>query len=381
MKTIRVVMIIMFLGILAVPILTFNWEENVISEIDNRELMNNPFGENYHSETGDLTQDIETYVQDRIGCRDEMILAYTLLNDKLFDKMVHPTYDYGKDGYVFFKTGQNIRYSEYHEEFAKMVKKVQDYCEERDVPFVFVFNPAKTTVLSDKLKAGINYDAGWTKEFMSRLDEYGINYVDNTDLLIEKQESGEFVFNKVYNAGHWNDLGAFYGCNAILENLRQYFPDLHINSKEDFVIEQKLNTSLQVSEFPIYEYEPVFEAKDPVQNISVSYSDIKLDEQYREFYYFVNSKRVEEGAPKVLSFQGSYMNGMGYKFLGNSFGEYIVVQDYQNIFNLDYYFELFQPECVIFETAEYTLTSSFYDFEEMKDLEFDSDLVELFANK
>ena len=60
-------MIIMFLGILAVPILTFNWEENVISEIDNRELMNNPFGENYHSETGDLTQDIETYVQDRIG--------------------------------------------------------------------------------------------------------------------------------------------------------------------------------------------------------------------------------------------------------------------------------------------------------------------------
>lgn len=83
----------------------------------------------------------------------------------------------------------------------------------------------------------------------------------------------------------------------------------------------------------------------------------------------------------MLSFQGSYMNGMGYKFLGNSFGEYIVVQDYQNIFNLDYYFELFQPECVIFETAEYTLTSSFYDFEEMKDLEFDSDLVELFANK
>lgn len=307
MKTIRVVMIIMFLGILAVPILTFNWEENVISAIDNRELMNNPFGENYHSETGDLTQDIETYVQDRIGCRDEMILAYTLLNDKLFDKMVHPTYDYGKDGYAFFKTGQNIRYNEYHEEFAKMVKKVQDYCEERGVPFVFVFNPAKTTVLSDKLKAGINYDASWTEEFMSRLDDYGINYVDNTDLLIEKQESGEFVFNKVYNAGHWNDLGAFYGCNAILENLKQYFPDLHINSKDDFVIEKKLNTSLQVSEFPIYEYEPVFEAKDPVQNISESYNDIKLDDQYRTFYYFVNSKREEEDAPKVLSFQGSYM--------------------------------------------------------------------------
>lgn len=83
---------------------------------------------------------------------------------------------------------------------------------------------------------------------------------------------------------------------------------------------------------------------------------------------------MAEGAPRVLSFQGSYMNGMGYKFLENSFGEYIIVHAYQNIFNLDDYFNMFQPDCVIFETAEYTLTDDYYDLETMKEITACADL-------
>lgn len=379
MKKIRIAVLVLFFAIILIPVATFNREENVVSEIDNRALMNNPFGENYDTEgeDRDLTDDLETYVQDRIGFRDDMILGYTLLNDKLFHKMVHPTYDYGKDGYVFFKTGRNTRFGEFHYAFAQFIKKVQDYCDERGVPFVFVFNPAKTTVLSDELREGINYDAEWVQQFLECLDELGVNYIDNTPLMEEKTEEGEAVYNKVYNAGHWNDLGAFYGCNAILEYFRQFFPDLHINSKDDFIIEEHLNTSLMVSEFPIYEYEPVFEPIDQVENIADQYVDeFEMDSQYRTFAYYLNQKRISEGAPKVLSFQGSYMNGMGYKFLENSFGEYVVVHDYQNTLNLDYYFNIFQPDCVIFETAEYTLTSGYYNLENMVEVSFNEGLSE-----
>lgn len=361
-KKIRRIIIIVFAVFLLLPVLTFNWKENVVSEIDNRELTNNPFGKNAEEFT-DLSTEITSYVQDRIGFRDQMILGYTVLNDKLFHKMVHPTYDYGKDGYVFFKGGQNVRFNEYHTEMAKYIKTLQDSCDEKGVPFVFVFNPAKTTVFSDKLREGIHYDAGWVEEFLGLLDAYGVNYVDNTPLLIEKRNNGEMIFNKVYNAGHWNDLGAFYGCNAILENLKEYYPDLHINTKSEYSIEDRLNTSLMVSQFPIHEYEPVFEPKSNVKDISSEYRDLELDEQYRTFGYYVNGKRKEEGAPRALCFQGSYMNGMGYKFLQNSFGEYIYIHAYQNILNFDYYYDIFQPDCVIFETAEYTLTPTYYDLE------------------
>ena len=344
MKKIRIAIIAMFCAALLAPVAAFNWEENYVSPIDNRELMNNPFGDNYiQDEDSGRVSDLTSYVEDRIGFREQMIYGYTVLNDALFHKMVHTTYDYGEDGYVFFKTGRNIRFGEFHREFAEFIKKVQDYCEERDVPFVFVFNPAKTTVLSDKLREGINYDAGWVQEFLGCLD----------------------------------DLGAFYGCNAILEYFQQYFPDLHINTLDDYVIEQRLNTSLMVSEFPIHEYEPVFEPVSEVVSLTDQYSsEVDMDYQYWDFRYLQNPERMAEGAPKVLCFQGSYMNEMGYKFLENSFGEYIVVHDYQNVMNLDYYFNIFQPDCVIFETAEYTLTDEYYNLENMMQTTFNPALDE-----
>ena len=96
MKRIQIIMISLFFLILLVPLVTFNFEKNSISEIDNRLLAENPF-----AEEGDLTENIENYINDRLGLRDKMILSYTVLNDRIFHKMVHPSYEYGKDGYVF----------------------------------------------------------------------------------------------------------------------------------------------------------------------------------------------------------------------------------------------------------------------------------------
>ena len=57
------------------PVACFEWKENVLSEIDNRQLTNNPFGGNA-TEGADLTTQLEQYVQDRIGFRDQMISEY-----------------------------------------------------------------------------------------------------------------------------------------------------------------------------------------------------------------------------------------------------------------------------------------------------------------
>ena len=46
MKKLQIVFITLFFVLLLLPIAFFNWEENVVSEIDNRQLTNNPFGEN-----------------------------------------------------------------------------------------------------------------------------------------------------------------------------------------------------------------------------------------------------------------------------------------------------------------------------------------------
>ena len=92
--------------------------------------------------------------------------------------------------------------------------QMQTYCEERNVPFIYWLNPAKITVYSNYLPDGYNFTGRFLRDLLQRLDETGINYVNTTDVLIQKSES-EQVFNGKYDAGHWNDLGAFYGTNEI----------------------------------------------------------------------------------------------------------------------------------------------------------------------
>ena len=137
MKKLKIFFIVIFFVLLAIPVVTFNTEENAVSEVDNRMLAANPVSAIREGE--DATQAIENYVNDRIGLRNEMIKLYTVGHDKIFHEMIHPSYVYGQDGYVFLNTGGNPVFSDYHIAFADMIKKIQDYCEARGIPFLFVF--------------------------------------------------------------------------------------------------------------------------------------------------------------------------------------------------------------------------------------------------
>ena len=216
MNQLRRFFIIVFAVLILLPVLFFNLERNAVSLIDNRHLAGNPF-----KSSGDLTNNIDNFVNDRIGFRDKLISTYTILNDRLFGKMVHPSYSYGKDGFVFgagVSTYNN--FGEFHVVFANMIKSIQDYCEARDVPFLFVFNPAKPAVYQDKIAEGINYNREWVEMFFAELDERGVHYLDNTETLQALRAQGIDGFNQKYDANHWNDTGAFYGTQKILERLK-----------------------------------------------------------------------------------------------------------------------------------------------------------------
>ena len=78
MKKIKIITLVLFFAVVVLPVVFFNFEANAISEIDNRVLTENPFRPDAE---GDLTGNIESYVNDRVGLRREMILSYTWLND------------------------------------------------------------------------------------------------------------------------------------------------------------------------------------------------------------------------------------------------------------------------------------------------------------
>lgn len=261
-KIIDIVFIMICLAFVAVPFLCMNRHANVTSEIDNRKLVEAPsFG------VEGFTVDYEEYLRDRIGFRDKIVNAYNVFNDRAFHELTHPIYTYGQDGYVFFTMHQNNPYGDYPRIFADMVKKIQVYCESRGSHFYFIFDPEKISVYRDYLPKGVNYDDSWVDEMFSYMDELGINYINNAPLLMDKAQN-EQVFNKVYDAGHWNDLGMFYATNALWERIHQDIPAVTPMSKSEFWITQVEETALPISDFKISERVPVFKIKQKIKRES-----------------------------------------------------------------------------------------------------------------
>lgn len=369
MKQVKIIFIITFFAVLLIPMILFNHEKNAVSHIDNKVLTENPLGADAKP-VDDMADALEAFVSERIGLRDEMIYGYTVANDRLFGEMVHPTYMYGKDGHVFLKAKANKVYGAFEDAFVHMLCEIQKYCDDRDIAFVFVYEPSKIDVLRDKLPDGYIYSDDWVHTFFDKLDENGVNYVDNAARMKQCRQDGIQVFNVKYDAGHWNATGAFYGMNHALVSLKEQNPLVHVNDKEEFIIGEELNTTLSDSKFPIHEYVPVFDLADAdkIVTITDAYAgEIEIDPKFRNFIYCINQKRLEEGGLRALVFQGSYINGKGYQFLQNSFGEYIGVHAYSNVTNFDYYVNIFQPDCIIMDAVEWTFSNQYFDRQSMND--------------
>ena len=370
MKRIKNVFNIIFIILLLIPLFFFNWKKDYISEIDNRKLSEFPSLAQINSDT---FKNISNFFKDRLGFREDMITLYTNVHKNLLNTLVHPSYIYGKDNYVFFDLYQKS-FTDHTEHFVQSLNEVAKYIESRGAKFYVVLNPEKTSVYTEKLPEGVHYNRLWLDTLEEKLTESNINWIDNVDVLKEKSKS-EMVYNKQYDAGHWNDTGAFYGTNNILDFISKDFPNVHPHSKDDFTITEENRQYLPTSKIEVNELVPVYSLKETnVEDLTGKYDlFINRDSQQNHFSYFKNNTEAANDLPKALVFQGSYLNGRE-KYLEDRFKEYIAIHNYQNIFDIDYYMNLFQPDIVIFEVAEYTIHDQYFSYEKMKEMKLNPPL-------
>ena len=216
---------------------------------------------------------------------------------------------------MFFDYTDEIVDQEFIESFCQYLRMAQDYLETRGIPFLYCLNPAKTTVYARYLSDGYTYENKFNTAMLEALERYGVNYIENVSLLTEKSMD-EQVYNVKYDAGHWNDLGCYYGTNHTLLSQVTYLTD--------------------------------------------AYFDLQLNPSYRNFVYAVYS---DSTLPDVLFFHGSYYNGERTKFYQTSFHESIGIHNYENFLDLDYYVNIFEPDMVLLETAEYATTRGYFSIE------------------
>lgn len=358
-KILNSLYIVAFFGILLIPTLKINRQEGAISTIDNRMLADAP-----ELWSSGFTSSLESYVGDRIGFRNEMISGYQALNDVVAGELVHPNYAYGKDGYIFAKMKDNQQFDDFKITFAEMVIKVKDYCESRGSNFYFMFEPEKTSVYRQYLPDGVNYNDEWADELIAYLEERGVTCINNKQLLIEKSQT-EQVFNRQYDAGHWNALGCFYATNNLLSHIHEDYSEVNPYELGDFTISETVEPYLPNSEFVINEAVPAFTLNTPITNVGDAYqNEMERNTSFTAVYNYINEGKNSGTLPKTLIFQGSYYNKFP-EFMAGWASEYTGVHNYQNVLSVDYYYNIVQPDIVVFEVAEYTVLTNYFDYDTM----------------
>ena len=372
MKYLRRTFLILMAVLVLAPVLTMELRHNVASEINNAMLRELDLS------GGISVSNINGWLNDRVGFRTEALTANQLLDDKLFHELNHPNYAYGKDGYVFFKFNASSNYVnvDFLDAFCAYLRQMQDYCETRGVPFLYAVSPSKTTVYDQYLPEGYLYEDVFYPALYERLDYYGVNYTSNVELLKEKTKT-EQVFNRKYDAGHWNDLGEFYAVNDLLAAVQEKVPEVQPWTMDDFEISSVTEEYLPLSRFPIYEEVPQFYNLLSGEMESIDgFSSLYRHPSHQGMYLYRRTDEAAKNLPRVLMFHGSYYN-RDPLFYACAFQESYGIHNYENILYLPYYFNIFQPDYVIVSSAQYATTSTYFNYDNLCVAEINVPLTEV----
>lgn len=358
MRKIKSCFLICFIILILLPWLFFNFNVNVKSDVDNKFLQDIDWSQ------GNKFIMLSNYMADHIGFRDEAINTNININANLFHVMEHPSYTFGKADQIY----PSLKYESVDESFiiayVKYLAEVQKYCQARNVPFIYMINPSKTTVYDENLPSGYDYRNRFMNTMIKYLKQYGVNYV-NTEYELKGKKQEEQVYNSKYDVIHWNDTGAFYATNVLLQRVQSYFPKVRLNEKDDFNISMKNQPYLGTTSYKINEDIVKYESKNSENIVSLAeyYPDLIIDKEHHQIQLYKNENGSE--LPRVLMFEGSYYLGFN-QFLTSRFREFYGIHDYENILNFDYYYNIFQPDCVIIESAEIATSRYYYDYNKLQ---------------
>lgn len=358
-KVLNILYCVIFMAIVIVPALLTNTKKNQISLIDNKALTEWP------EIDWKLTnrEQVEDYVDDRIGFRETAINSYIELNDELFSVMVHPLFMYGKAGHIFYKDPDYIAAYQHLntdtqmlDSFVVFLEQTQDYLDEKGIPFLYFACPDKKTIYSEYFPDTIHVNenrVSVTDYLKEKLADTDVNYIMPIDeLLAAKQD--KVVYNKKYDATHWNEFGAMTAHKLIDGQLQTWFDDVPALTEDSYDLEYVQVDSLDIAKFPIDEKVPVYSLRQDTSGDATEYLLPCLDSYTNTFY----SHYMNEAAPNdriLLVFVDSYFASY-QKYYNNRFKEVYFVHR-QNYDYLQYYVNLLFPDAIIFETAERSISS------------------------
>lgn len=178
-------------------------------------------------------------------------------------------------------------------------------------------------------------------------------------------DSRGLLYDKEYDARHWNETGAIIGISAILDRLNLLDSKVGTFDISKYEAKDYINDTLVASNFEINEktthYNLIEDNSIYIEDLE---NEIKRNESFRNFTHYKNEANPD--APRILIFAGSYFDDKE-KFLTESFSELMKIHNYRNVLDYEYYINIFNPDIVLFKSTEYTHFDFYFPDDEMED--------------
>ena len=238
---------IIFLCILIYPITdqTFKITKRKLTDQVNvvKEIVN--FPSLHKNNLNNFPNLFEKYINYKFNLQDLLIKINSYFKIKFFKASPDPNKaNFGKDGWLFWgHFTDNFRgINLFTNEDLKKLKKILDdrgkWYRSKNIRFYFTIAPDKPSIYPEFMPSWIQ------KVIPITLYDQIINLFRNDTLvsvidlrkhIIENKNKGLLVYNKIDH--HWNDLGAFYAYQTIINKIKIDFPTITPLSLNDYKID------------------------------------------------------------------------------------------------------------------------------------------------
>lgn len=159
------------------------------------------------------------YVADRFAFRQELVSAWSWLNEKLLRTSAEEQVMLGSDGWLYYSetlddySGRAMSDAEL-DRAARNLLTLQEYLESEGVDFLFTIAPNKNSLYPEHMPKGIPHDHenGNAARLKPYLERYGVHYADLFTPL-----AGEVLYYRTDT--HWTAQGAAIGADTLLAAL------------------------------------------------------------------------------------------------------------------------------------------------------------------
>lgn len=341
----------------ALPIIKFN-KTGTVSEKEKRNLATKPYlfvdnrlNENFFTE-------YSAYFNDRIGGRQKLIslnakMKYDVFRANFYNKLAIK----GKHNWYFFINkleGNNIsdfnKTNLFNEEqikdFSNNVKKTVEWCNEQNIPCVFLICPNKHSVYEEfypfKRPKGITRTDQITEVF----EKLHIFYIFPRDFLISQKSEFDFPLY-IETDSHWNSQGAYLSSTLLRKKIEMLFPNIKFPQIE---YKTELAYGLSPSDLP-----PILGIKE--QN-NTQVQILPIDHNNTDYYTYlkndemdgVHTQGTDKNLPRALIYRDSFFRALE-PFVSPLFSEaeYICKQFDES--DKEYVLQ-YKPDIIIFEAVE-----------------------------